>query len=147
MATVKYQNEIQDIILKADARLLVDTAKKIAAEMIVLKESGKDRGKLDEKKSVSTSQIRNIYGSSKKIEMALREENVGSMYGRLILLKPKMAYANGRHNKNSAIRGFTTLVDSLSCAIDLVDADYERMKTFFNFFEAILAYHKAEGGK
>ena len=142
MATVKHHNEIQDIILKADAHLLVDTAKKIADEMINRKESGE----VDEKLSVSTSQIRNIYGSSKKIEMALREDNVAMMYGKLVLLKPKMAYANGRHNKKSKIRGFSTLVEALSCAIDLVDADYERMKTFFNFFEAILAYHKAEGG-
>ena len=146
MAECKYQKEIGEIIVNNDARLLVNTAEKIAAEMIT-----KSGSKVDEQKSVSTSQIRNIYGTSKKIEMSLDAENVDEMYGRLLLLKPKMAYANGRFNKPSKwgdkIPGFKVLVDCLSYAIDKVNGDMDRMKNFFNFFEAILAYHKAEGGK
>lgn len=144
---IPYQNEIENIIVQSDARTLVDTAQRIANEMI------QRRGdRVDEGSSVSTSQIRNIFGTSKKIEMSLNPQNASEMYRKLILLKPKMAYANGRFNKivgrgTLKIPGFKTLIDSLSHAIDLVDGDYERMKNFFNFFEAILAYHKAEGGK
>ena len=87
--------------------------------------------------------------------MSLDAENVQEMYGRLLLLKPKMAYANGRFNKpkskkqggGDSIPGFRVLVDCLSHAIDEVDGDQGRMNNFFNFFEAILAYHRAEGGK
>ncbi|MCP4351450.1 MAG: type III-A CRISPR-associated protein Csm2 [Desulfobacterales bacterium] len=148
MAECKYQKEVDAIIVDNDAKTLVKTAHKIAGEMIQ-----KNRwGGVSESSSVSTSQIRNLYGTSKKIEMTLDKDNVQEMYGRLILLKPKMAYANGRFNKNFGngrykIPGFKTLVDCLSYAIDKVDDDYTRMKNFFNFFEAILAYHKAEGGK
>ena len=148
MAECRYQKEIDAIIVQSNAKMLVSTAQKIAEEMI----QKSNRGGVAEGSSVSTSQIRNIYGSSKKIEMSLDKGNLPQMYNRLILLKPKMAYANGRFNKKSKrgdekIPGFKTLVDSLSYAIDKVDGDYGRMKNFFSFFEAILAYHKAEGGK
>ncbi len=149
MTECKYQKDLEEIIINSNAKMLVDTAQKIASEMIQTKSNGKS---IDESSSVSTSQIRNIYGSSKKIEMTLDESNVSEMYGKLILLKPKMAYAHGRFNKrlnrgDYKIPGFKTLVDCLSYAIDKVEGDYRRMKNFFNFFEAILAYHKAEGGK
>ncbi len=138
----KYQAEISRIIKEGHSRTLVDTARKIAGEMVVKKGDS-----VNDSQSVSTSQIRNIYGSAKKIQMNLEEGNSGEQYNRLLLLQPKMAYANGRHNKKGKIAGFALLVDCLTHAIDEVDADYERMKHFFNFFEAVLAYHKAEGGK
>ncbi len=115
MAECKYQKEVDEIIVDNNAKTLVQTAHKIAGEMIQ-----KNRwGGVSEGSSVSTSQIRNLYGTSKKIEMTLDEENVQEMYNRLILLKPKMAYANGRFNKDFGngkykIPGFKTLVDSLS---------------------------------
>jgi CRISPR-associated protein Csm2 len=143
MSGCKYQKEVEAIIVNGNAKILVETAQKIAQDMI----QKNNRGRLNEGSSVSTSQIRNIFGASKKIEMAIDETKVPQMYGRLLLLKPKMAYANGRFNKNNKIPGFTVLVDCLSTAIDLVDENQVKMKNFFNFFEAILAYHKAEGGK
>lgn len=148
MTHCQFQQELDTIIVQGDAKTLVDTALKIAEQMIQ-KNPG---GFVKEVTSVSTSQIRNIYGSSKRIEMSLDEKNAPEMYNKLILLKPKMAYANGRFNKplgrgQYKIPGFKTLVDCLSYAIDKIEGDYQRMKNFFNFFEAILAYHKAEGGK
>lgn len=152
MSECKYQKELQEIIVDGAAKTLVDIAQKIATEMVK-----KDNGFLIEGESVSTSQIRNLYGASKRIEMNLTVENTIDMYGKLILLKPKMAYANGRFNKTFKdkktgketfkIPGFKTLVDCLTFSIDVIDGKLERMKNFFNFFEAILAYHKAEGGK
>jgi len=73
---------------------------------------------------------------------------------RLLLLKPKMAY-RARRESGGAVR---TLVDVLDPAVDLVakakprveggsannqDDNFQR---FVEFFEAILAYHKAHGG-
>lgn len=147
MDNVQFKKELDRIIVQGDSKTLVDTALQIAGQMI----QRNQRNFIQEAASVSTSQIRNIYGSSKRIEMSLDEKNAPEMYQKLILLKPKMAYANGRFNplRNGRYRipGFKTLVDCLSYAIDQIDGDYHRMKNFFNFFEAILAYHKAEGGK
>ncbi|WP_052507586.1 type III-A CRISPR-associated protein Csm2 [Desulfonatronovibrio magnus] len=142
MPECSFREQIDKAIIGGDAKALVDTAQKIAVQMIFKN----DRGVV-ESKSVSTSQIRNIYGATKKIDMSLNADNASEKYSSLLLLKPKMAYANGRHNKGNNIQGFTVLVTCLSHAIDQVDGQFNRMKNFFNFFEAILAYHKAEGGK
>lgn len=87
---------------------------------------------------VTTSQIRNIYGTVKKLEM--RGWDIQTKR-QLLLLKPRLAYAAGRHGG-----GVVELKDIISIAIDHVnnEADFKR---FCQFFEAILAYHKAHGGK
>jgi len=124
------QDNLQKIILEGDSATLVNVARGIAKKII----------------RISRSQIRNIYGTSKKIEMNLKEDNARECYNKLILLKPKLEYAKGRSKGEGEKKAFSVLVDSLSKAIDMIDAKPERMKNFFNFFEAILAYHRAEGG-
>jgi len=96
-------------------------------------------------KDVSTSQIRNAYGTVKKLEM--QREFTEKSYRELLLLKPKLAYARGRTETRKR-ETFKKLEDALSTAIDAVDVKQpETFKRFCNFFEAILAYHKANGGK
>lgn len=97
---------------------------------------------LESKPQLTTSQIRNIYGTVKKLEMVGDREDV---LPKLILLKPKLAYAFGRNDK---VQGLRILKDVLSDAIDLVAEKKDvRFQNFCRFFEAILAYHRAEGGK
>jgi CRISPR-associated protein Csm2 len=94
-------------------------------------------------RDVSTSQIRNAYGTVKKLEMQSDFNN--KAYRELLLLKPKLAYARGRASRKET---FKKLEDALSAAIDVVDVKQpETFKRFCNFFESILAYHKANGGK
>jgi len=94
-------------------------------------------------KDVSTSQIRSAYGTVKKLEM--QSEFTEKSYRELLLLKPKLAYARKRSQKEYV---FKELEDALGIAIDAVDVKHpETFKRFCNFFEAILAYHKANGGK
>ena len=124
----KYSGSNLAKILDGDAQLLVKTAEKIARNEL-LRGSAK----------VSTSQIRNIFGTVKKLEMKSSEDPIPE----LVLLKPKLAYVAGRHDK---IDGLKCLRDVLSRAIDLVAEKKERFPNFCKFFEAILAYHKAEGG-
>jgi CRISPR-associated protein Csm2 len=96
-------------------------------------------------KDVSSSQIRNAYGTVKKLEMQRKFTDIS--YRELQLLKPKLAYARGRA-ENKKKETFKKLEDALSEAIDAVSVSQpETFKRFCNFFEAILAYHKAYGGK
>ena len=96
-------------------------------------------------RDVSSSQIRNSYGTVKKLEMQSVFDN--KAYRELLLLKPKLAYARGRTDAKKK-DNFKKLEDALSAAIDAVDVkEPETFKRFCNFFEAILAYHKAHGGK
>jgi CRISPR-associated protein Csm2 len=122
--------QLKNILDGHDPQGLVNLAESIAKNEL-----------LGPKEKVSISQIRNICGTVKKLEMKACKENV---IPELILLKPKLAYIAGKH-KN--ITGMKFLKDVLSLAIDLVAEKEERFVYFCKFFEAILAYHKAEGGR
>lgn len=94
--------------------------------------------KLGEKlaRTLKTSQIRKVYGAVKKIQMSDEFHR-----NELIMLKPKLAYAAAR---NTAVMD---LKDALTQAIDQVGDDPKKFKNFVDFFEAILAYHRAAGGQ
>ncbi|HOV73299.1 MAG TPA: type III-A CRISPR-associated protein Csm2 [Candidatus Hydrogenedentes bacterium] len=93
-------------------------------------------------RTVTTSQIRNIFGSVKKMEMEA-EMNLS----KVLLLKPRIAYASARN------KGLGDLARQLTDAIDMIDKGKspaeknERFHRFCQGFEAILAYHRAHGGK
>lgn len=112
-----------NLIINGDSKTLVTVAE--------------DLGKRFNSKKLTTSQIRNVFGSVKKIEMK------GFNANELRLLKPKLAYAAGR-TKNEGVKD---LKEVLSSAIDSVGDEEEKFDNFCNFFEAILAYHRAAGGK
>jgi CRISPR-associated protein Csm2 len=88
-------------------------------------------------RGLTTSQIRNIFGMVKKMETEGFDAN------KFILLKPKLAYAAARANAD----GTHAFAEVLTRAIDVVDDDAKKFARFVDFFEAILAYHKAAGGK
>ena len=101
-------------------------------------------GKHLQEKKVTTSQIRNAYGNMKKLEMAGWQ---GSRTQReVLLLKPRLAYAAGRQQDRAAKEGLEMLRKVMDSAINEVNEE-ESFKRFCQFFEAIIAYHKAAGGK
>ena len=93
-------------------------------------------------RSVTTSQIRNIYGTVKKLEMGAELDLPA-----VLLLKPRIAYATARN------KGLGDLAQVISNAIDVINQgsdDAQKRHYFQRFckgFEAILAYHRAAGGK
>ena len=96
-------------------------------------------GKFLGDKKVTTSQIRNAYGNMKKLEMAGWKDN--RTRREVLLLKPRLAYAAGRHGP-----GLAELKKVMDSAIDAV-TDEASFQRFCQFFEAIVAYHRAAGGK
>lgn len=98
-------------------------------------------GKFMEENNLTSSQIRNIFGEMKRIQL----KKVSSPEGRVsfMLLKPKVAYAYGRQ-KNEGLKLFKTIFDK---AWPFVEGQDARFDNFTNLIEAIVAYHKAYGGK
>ena len=82
---------------------------------------------------LTTSQLRKFFGEVKRQQMEGYNETA------FVLLKPKLAYAVGRADKNSKIKDFYLTVAKL---MDLVK-DEKTFKNFIQVFEAIVAYHKA----
>lgn len=100
------------------------------------------------KANLTRSQIRNIFTEMRKIEgLWDPEKETGVALRRLTMLKPKLYYQSARS------RQVDYLKDVLSEAIDYVNQAEtkaernDRFQRFTQLFEAILAYHRAEGGK
>ena len=101
------------------------------------------RGRIGRRRDgISTSQIRNIFGEVRQIEME-RKSNPEASWVRLQLLRPKLAYTAKKANKDRAI----IFSEVLSTAILNIESKDENFKRFVNLFEAILAYHRAHGGR
>ncbi|NTV62661.1 MAG: type III-A CRISPR-associated protein Csm2 [Oscillochloris sp.] len=110
----------------------------------------------------ATSQIRNIFGIVRTIEQLVDRKELEAnpnespqatlhetAYRDLQLLKPKLAYQYGRATNTPRERkkdAMELLKDTLSLAIDCVGRDRARFTHFVEFFEAILAYHRAAEG-
>ena len=85
-------------------------------------------------KGLTTSQIRNVFGSVKKMEMRGFKEK------ELLLLKPKLAYAASRPGSKPGTKDLKVI---LSAAINYVGDSQKHFENFCDFFEAILSYHRA----
>ena len=104
-----------------------------------LVEYAEKAGRYMARRGLTNSKIRSIYGEIKRIQMSEFDKEKSAF----ILLKPKVAYALGREPGNDGLRLFREI-------FDLSSVDVTNQKSFQNFcnlMEAILAYHKAWGGK
>jgi len=92
---------------------------------------------------LTTSQIRRFLDAVNSIRYdSIGKEETYPYKDRVLLLKPKLAYAAGRDNKNQ-VKHFMTLLDP--CMDRVTDGkDFER---FHQLVEAIVAYHKYHGGR
>ena len=124
--------DYQKIIVEGDAKVLTNRAENIGTSLA---------------RQLTTSQIRNIFGTVRQIEMSwtARATEKEQKYAarQLILLKPKLAYQAKRERG----KGVQELANVLIPAIDLVSDNRHRFQNFVDFFEAILAYHTAAGGQ
>lgn len=96
-------------------------------------------------RGVKTSQLRTFYSAVNRIRVQSQQERSFSHIERsLILLKPKLAYAAGRHPRQ--LKAFQSFMVQ---AIDGVVNSNKKEKALTNFFdllEAVVAYHKFHGG-
>lgn len=104
------------------------------------------------KNRLTTSQIRNIFSEVKRV--AGEVAKVGKVEGKnkqdFLMLRPKMAYAAQRAG-GRGIEDLKKVLDNAHIAVSEVLDEPEKGKeafgNFVDFFEAILAYHKAAGGR
>jgi len=90
--------------------------------------------------AMSTSQLRNFFGEVRRIQSNLKE-NKPAFY----MLRPKLAYAVARaRGKENKIYRFKEVVDNILLNINPEPTEFNN---FVNFLEAIVAYHKVNGGE
>jgi CRISPR-associated protein Csm2 len=117
---------------------------------------GQELGYAFKNAGLTTSQIRNVFGQVRRIEMQwdIDKEPIVA-HRNLLLIRQKMNYQAARHSSsNPNKKGVEHLAKVINDAISLVDSSNEEQNTirerfqrFVDFFEAILAYHKAAGGQ
>ena len=98
--------------------------------------------------AMTSSQIRNFFSEIKRIQRNGIEGHVSDF----LLIKPKIAYSEARaisKNARSRIKDFRIVMDQAHTAVDITNETDRnaRFQRFVDFLEAILAYHKAYGGK
>lgn len=120
--------QIQAIIREGEYQTLVQVAEALGQDL--------------QRRGLSTSQIRNVFGEVRRLQNRYDAN-------RLHMLRPKLAYMAAR-----AGRGGVELRDVLTSAIQEIfrgspdeHTQRERFQRMVDFFEAILAYHKAYGGR
>lgn len=94
--------------------------------------------------SLTTSQIRNVFGELRRIQLnGFKKEKTS-----FLLVKPKLAYAVKRHGKKG-IQEFNMIFIAAYDAMDLKNDELaeKQFKNLMDIMEAILAYHKFHGGK
>ena len=131
---------LKKIIQQGDAEELNNYAEELGRIFITEKEVIEERGqqrRTKKEKQLSTSQIRNILDEIQRISTKDFQE----VKNKLHLLRPKLAYAAGRHK--GRVKDFRDVVEE---AIKLI-TEPEHFKNFRNFVEAIVAYHRYYGGK
>jgi CRISPR-associated protein Csm2 len=100
-------------------------------------------GKFLMENQLTTTQIRNVFGELKRIQMkGFKNEKTA-----FLLLKPKMAYAVAR-NDRGGLKQLTSVFNKAYEVVDVAgDAGEKHYQNLMDFMESILAYHKAYGGK
>lgn len=121
---------IEQIIVKGNPEMLVTWAEKIGQAIA---------------RQVTTSQIRNVFGTARQIQLRWPTDPEGA-YRDAVLLRPKLSYFAKREG-----RGMEDLRKVLTPALELMSQGPEeerqvRFNRFMDFFEAIVAFHKAYGG-
>lgn len=109
----------------------------------MLIEATENFGRSLQKKGLTTSQIRQVFTKLKSIEAKGYKKEMKIEF---LMLKPHMAYAAGRH---SSVRPLKRIIEyGINAVVQEDDVDEEqKFKNFCKLFEAILAYHRAFGGK
>lgn len=124
----------KSMVLEGITPETIELANKIAKN---LSEEIKDGDRRFNKPALTTSQLRKFYGEVKRIQAH------GYNTADVVLLKPKLAYAVGRAEKDKGVRQsrIRELMEILSPLIDSV-RDETSFRNFVKIFEAIVAYHK-----
>lgn len=134
------ERAVADIIVQGDPEELVKWAEQI----------GKNLAEV----GLTTSQIRNVFTTARKLQATWPHPRSADTHRhdavrrQLVLLKPKLAYQAKRKQEVEALSGWLVAgIDAVVSGRPEPKDEYARFMRFIEFFEAILAYHTAFGGK
>ncbi len=91
---------------------------------------------------VKMNQIRRFLDGTRKVEAELKgQRKFEEIKDQIILLRPKLAYAAGRH------QDVKDLAEILDAAVKSAAQTQDNFMKFLRFMESIIAYHRFHGGR
>lgn len=130
--------------MKVDARAII-----VEGNVDQLVDTAKQFGEANARQ-LTTSQIRNIFGEVRRIEMNWQQdvgEEAIKAFRQTVLLQPKLAY-QARRERGKGVEELEQILTP--CIEEIRKAPEAKRREYFgrfvDFFEAILAYHRAAGG-
>jgi CRISPR type III-A-associated protein Csm2 len=150
----KYHDVVDEehrVLICLDKKLFKDASKleeisALVSSVFIIKPAdnfAEEFGKFLKNQFLTTNQIRNIFGEIKSIQLkAKSEEDFQKEIGNFIMIKAKMAYVEGR-NRSVGLTEFRKIFDLAHKEVK----DKQSFENFVSFITAILAYHRAAGGK
>ena len=129
----------------APCREIVTSESPQAAKKLV--EWSEHLGEFLARRGLTTSQIRKVFGEVRRLWMEAQKGWTDVLTRKVHLLIPKLEYAARKEVAVKALRA--VLVPSIREVLEGGNHDEirKRFERFVEFFEAILAYHYAFGGK
>jgi CRISPR-associated protein Csm2 len=122
----EYKKNVENLA-KLDTEKLVEIAEKV--------------GKETAGKKISTSQIRRFLDGVRRIDTSLKQGNKwDSVKAEVVLLRPKLAYAAGRHRNLKPFAEFLDVAVKSGCQSE------DNFRTLLRLIESIMAYHRFYGG-
>ena len=127
---------------RTDLRGVTDIADITAGD---INNIGEEQGKKFSR-SVKTSQLRTFYSAVNRIRVQFQQEHsfTSPVERSLILLKPKLAYAAGRHPRQ--LKAFQAFMVQAIDGVVKSENKGNALTNFFDLLEAVVAYHKFHGG-
>jgi len=131
----KNNNEVIDEMLQEIHKVIDPEKDKYGVKLI---ENAKKLGKKLKDNEMTTSNIRKLYSEAKKINP---DVDTNWPY-KVNMLKARFAYAAGKNPKK--VKDFQKVAEK---ALESIGNDPLKYYRFLDFFEAVVAYHRAYGGK
>ena len=125
-------SEIDSVLAAVD--LFMNTSEDSNGQVLI--ENAMKLGAYLNSRDMTSSQIRSLYVTAKKINY----EDCDGPY-EVSMLRARFAYAAGRHKKQ--VGPFQKVADRALARVKSA----EEFRRFMDFFEAVVAYHRAYGGR
>jgi len=97
------------------------------------------------KDRLKTNQIRNVYSEINRLKLEFGQSDVNEIMTKIILLKPKLAYAAGRQRsvRQNFYPFMTGAIESVKSASD--EGKVKAIQNFFLLVESVVGFHKFYG--
>jgi len=97
-------------------------------------------------KDIPSSKIRDFYDYVVQIEEESKGKGYSNeLYGKTLLLMPKMAYQSSKESNKYKRLALEILEREFTKILEQINFDKDKFESFKLFFEAVVAYHKKVG--